>query len=223
MPVSVLGWLAAALGLLNDPGLQKPLATPPATTNSIPGGTPFKFCPQSRDSDLFKISSAIIDRQPIYIDDTFKVYLEGEFLDTFTPNATLDITGNCGSYCDTYNVTDPRERLGETDTEDFCGFNPIRQPLGRHHKGPRCPPVKGPGMIDAAGWAMPMFVGSPGWYNFTFDAKTKEGRRIYCLTAEVCLRWKDDKKNEEQKTGPWGDCTWPEQGWEVSAGGDQLR
>lgn len=172
------------------------------------------------------------------------MYLEGEFLDTFAPNATLDITGNCGSYCDTYNVTDPRERLGETDTEDFCGFNPIRQPLGRHHKGPRCPPVKGPGMIDAAGWAVPMFVGSPvsaymmfqqtipcgtkaeimqGWYNFTFDARTKEGRRIYCLTAEVCLRWKDDKKNEEQKTGPWGDCTWPKQGWEVSAVDNQLR
>jgi hypothetical protein len=47
-----------------------------------------------------------------------------------------------------------------------------------------------------------------GYYNFTFDAKTTDGRRIYCLTAEVCLRWEDDEKNGRYNSGPHGNCSW---------------
>ncbi|KAL2205968.1 hypothetical protein CC79DRAFT_1322485 [Sarocladium strictum] len=205
------GQVSRLLALLPGQAAQKPFNGEPsslATTNTIPGGTPLRLCPESRDTDLFQISLATIERQPVYIDDVFVVHLDGEFLDTFPPNATFDITGNCGSYCDDYNVTDPRDREGETDTEDFCGFNPMEQPLG-HHGNRACPPEeKGAAMITAMGWAMPMIVWWPGYYNFTFDAKTTDGRRIYCLTAEVCLRWEDDEKNGRYNGGPHGNCSW---------------
>jgi hypothetical protein len=48
-----------------------------------------------------------------------------------------------------------------------------------------------------------------GYYNFTFDAKTEDGKRIYCLTAEVCMEWEDEEKNKRYSQGPWGNCTWP--------------
>jgi hypothetical protein len=51
--------------------------------------------------------------------------------------------------------------------------------------------------------------GKQGWYNFTVDAKTAEGDRIYCTTTEVCLRREDEKKNEHYPPGPWHDCKWP--------------
>ena len=50
------------------------------------------------------------------------------------------------------------------------------------------------------------------WYNFTFDAKTDNGERIYCLTVEVCLRWEDEKRNNWTRPypgSPGGDCRWP--------------
>ncbi|KAH8176770.1 hypothetical protein LIA77_01852 [Sarocladium implicatum] len=224
-----------AFGLLYTQTDQKPISsgTSLATAEKIiPGGTPFNFCPESRDTDLFQISSVIVDRMPVHMfvpilyfswpswvrsddlmtcpnsDDFFTVYLEGEFLDTFAPNATLSITSNCGSYCDAYNITDPEDRKGETDTEDFCDLNSLEQPLG-HHGNRDCPPQKGPAIISALGYAIPMFIWWPGHYNFTFDAKTKGGRRIYCLTAEVCMRWEDEEKNKRYTLLPIQNCTWP--------------
>lgn len=166
----------------------------------------------------------------------FTVHIEGEFQDTFSANATFDITGNCGSYCDAYSAP-PDERGGETDRESFCEFHPIEQPLGesqekKEKKNTTCPPEKGYAMISPMGWAMPMFLWWPvsnatffftllfvpllmvtdkmqQVYNFTFDAKTEDGRRIYCLTAEVCMRWEDEEKNKRYSTGPWSNCTWP--------------
>lgn len=212
MLIPTSGQVLRFLGLLRGgQSPQKALSSgmPLDPTKEIFGGTPFRYCAESRDSDLFQISSAIINRQPIYIDDAFMVYLEGEFLNTFAPNATFAITGNCGSYCDAYNVTDPRDRQGETITVDFCASNLVEQPLG-HHRNGECPPQKGAAMISAMGWAVPFIVRSPGYYNFTFDVNTKDGQRIYCLTAEVCLRWEDDERNERESTGPWGNCTWPQ-------------
>ncbi|KAK8132380.1 hypothetical protein PG999_000553 [Apiospora kogelbergensis] len=141
-------------------------------------------------------------------DDVFTVHIEGNFQGAIGPNATFDITGNCGSYCDAYDA-DPDERQGETFRDDFCVFNPlIEQPLGGNQKNTTCEPEKGYAMITAVGYAMSMFVWWPMVYNFTFDAKTEDGRRIYCLTAEVCMRWEDKEKNKRYSTGPWSNCTW---------------
>ncbi|KAK7979807.1 hypothetical protein PG989_012264 [Apiospora arundinis] len=206
MRIPSFGEAARALRLLQ--GLQKPLNSgiSLASTANIPGGTPFTLCPESRSTDLFQISSVVIERQPVYIDDMFTVHIEGEFQDTFSANATFDITGNCGSYCDAYGAP-PEERGGETDRESFCELHPIEQPLGGSQKKKRnnstCPPEKGYAMISPMGWAMPMFLWWPQVYNFTFDAKTEDGRRIYCLTAEVCMRWEDEEKNKRYSTGPW--------------------
>jgi hypothetical protein len=49
------------------------------------------------------------------------------------------------------------------------------------------------------------------WYNFTFDAKTADGERIYCVTAEVCLRWEDENMNKWYIEHDWpgANCSWP--------------
>ncbi|KAK7947991.1 uncharacterized protein PG986_008877 [Apiospora aurea] len=120
----------------------------------------------------------------------------------------MDVTGNCGSYCETYG-TDPEDRQGETYRDDFCGLNPLEQPLGGRTDNTACPPEKGYAMVSPVGLAMSMFLWWPAVYSFTFDAKTEDGRRIYCLTAEVCMRWEDEEKNKRYSTGPWSNCTWP--------------
>lgn len=64
-------------------------------------------------------------------------------------------------------------------------------------------------LVSEAREREPMLIGTQGWYNFTFDAKTSDGRRIYCITTEVCLRFKREKDNEGYPPGPWTNCTWP--------------
>jgi hypothetical protein len=133
---------------------------------------------------------------------------------------------DCGSHCEEYG-NPPGERPGETFTIDFCDFSSIQQPLGGKKNVTCPPPEKGWALITSPAFVWEMFLGpavssvcstksvvmakkmKQGWYNFTFDAKTATGERIYCLTAEVCLRWEDEKKNKPDRKGPWSDCRWP--------------
>ncbi|KAI0875542.1 hypothetical protein GGS24DRAFT_455065 [Hypoxylon argillaceum] len=172
----------------------------------LPGGSPFSRCEVSRSTDLFNIESVELTKQPVYIDDVFTVHLYGTFQGSFTPDATLELRVDCGSHCEEYGAP-PGESPGESATEGFCNLSNIQQPLGG--KKATCPPQDGYALITSTGYVMPMFFSTPGWYNFTFDAKTAEGDRIYCVTAEVCLRWEDEKKNEHYPPGPWNDCRWP--------------
>ncbi|KAI6091244.1 hypothetical protein F4821DRAFT_198843 [Hypoxylon rubiginosum] len=205
-----------ARALSFSPALQKPLGsglklsgTPLPSQAEIPGGSPFSFCEVSRSTDLFNISSVELTRQPVYIDDVFMVHLYGSFQGSFTPNATMDLSVDCGSHCEEYGAP-PGERPGETTTVDFCEMSMIEQPLGGEEKrNVTCPPQEGYALISSEGYVIPMFFSTPGWYNFTFDAKTAEGERIYCVTAEVCLRWEDEDRNKHYPPGPWNDCRWP--------------
>jgi hypothetical protein len=64
------GQISRLLALLPGHGPQKPFSgeTLPALTNTvIPGGTPLRLCPESRDTDLFQVSFATIGRQPVYM------------------------------------------------------------------------------------------------------------------------------------------------------------
>ncbi|KAB5566683.1 hypothetical protein GE09DRAFT_1107834 [Coniochaeta sp. 2T2.1] len=179
-----------------------------ASLKEVPGGTPLSFCEVSRSTDLFNISMVQIDQlpRPVHIDDDFLFYLYGTFQDTFPANATINITVDCGSHCEDYGVP---SGTGGSFTLDFCDVSGIEQPLGGMRKTPICPPEKGSGLIKNVGYVWPMFIRSPGWYNFTFDAKTAEGERIYCLTSEVCLRWEREEDNKRYPKGPWSNCTWP--------------
>ncbi|KAI1758496.1 hypothetical protein GGR53DRAFT_524621 [Hypoxylon sp. FL1150] len=178
-----------------SPVLQRPLGnglklpdTPLPSQSEIPGGSPFSLCEVSRPTDLFDIASVELDGQPVYIDDAFMVHLYGSFRGSFTPNATIDASVDCGSHCEEYGAP-PGERPGEATTASFCEMSMIEQPLGGREKtNVTCP---------------------PGWYNFTFDAKTAEGERIYCLTTEVCLRWEDKDRNKHCPPGHWNNCRWP--------------
>ncbi|KAI4866794.1 hypothetical protein F4820DRAFT_446670 [Hypoxylon rubiginosum] len=199
------------------PSLQKALSsgplsrlsgTPPSFKAEIPGGTPFSFCEASRPTDLFEITSVELTQQPVYIDDEFTVHVYGSFRGSFTPNATLDLTTNCGSHCEEYGAP-PGETPGETGRIGFCEVSQIEQPSGGKERNATCPPEEGYALITLEGYVMPMFFGTPCWYNFTLDAKTAEGERIYCFTTEVCLRWEDEDKNKGYPPGPWNDCRWP--------------
>ncbi|KAI1371191.1 hypothetical protein F4677DRAFT_436223 [Hypoxylon crocopeplum] len=199
-----------------SPGVQKilgsesssRLSAPPSLKAEIPGGTPFSFCEVSRPTDLFDITSVELTQQPVYIDDVFLVHLYGTFRGSFTPNATLNLFDDCGSHCEEYGAP-PGDSPGESLAIDFCDMSEIEQPLGGMKTNVTCPPQEGYALISSMGYVMPMFFSAPGWYNFTFDAKTAEGERIYCLTAEVCLRWEDEDKNKGYRPGPWTNCTWP--------------
>ncbi|KAI6081592.1 hypothetical protein F4821DRAFT_24424 [Hypoxylon rubiginosum] len=181
-------------------------ASPPSTTADIPGGSPFGFCEVSRSIDLFSITSVELTKQPIYIDDDFLVHIYGTFQDSFAPNATITVRADCGSHCEEYGAP-PGERPGESISADFCEMSGIEQPLGGLETNVTCPPQEGHALISSPGYIMPMFFHAPGWYNFTVDAKTADGERIYCLTTEVCLRWEDEDKNKGYPPGPWTNCT----------------
>ncbi|TGJ88662.1 hypothetical protein E0Z10_g9 [Xylaria hypoxylon] len=173
-----------ALSLL--PASQKPIGSAVSKDSfslrgDLPGGSPFSLCDVSRPTDLFNIRSIELTRQPVHIDDEFTIHMYGAFLESFTPNASLDLQVNCGSHCEEYGAP-PGQSPGESATADFCELSGIEQPLGG--KKATCPPQEGYALITSSGYVFPMFFGTPGWYNFTFDAKTAEGDRIYCLTAE---------------------------------------
>ncbi|KAI2629984.1 hypothetical protein GGR54DRAFT_587226 [Hypoxylon sp. NC1633] len=174
----------------------------------IPGGSPFSFCDVSRSTDLFNITSVELTRQPVYIDDEFTVHIYGTFQKSFMPNATVNLAADCGSHCEEYGAP-PGTRPGESFTVDFCKMSQIEQPLGGEKTNVTCPPQEGYALITSWGFVLPMFFRAPGWYNFTFDAMSPDGERIYCMTTEVCLRWEDEDKNKHYPPGPWSNCTWP--------------
>ncbi|KAI1775060.1 hypothetical protein F4818DRAFT_441884 [Hypoxylon cercidicola] len=208
----------AARALSLAPTFQKILSSGPLSGLSdtqlsskpeIPGGTPFSFCQESRPTDLFDIASVELTQQPVYIGDVFTVHIYGTFQDSFTPNATIDLTVDCGSHCEEYG-NPPGETPKETVALSFCEMSWIEQPLGgKKKKNETCPPEEGYALITSEGYVWEMPIHTPGWYNFTFDAKTAEGERIYCLTTEVCLRWEDENKNKHFPPGRWNDCRWP--------------
>ncbi|KAK3318080.1 hypothetical protein B0H66DRAFT_621771 [Apodospora peruviana] len=173
----------------------------------VPGGTPFRFCHVSSPTDLFNITSVELTRQPVYIDDEFTVNIYGNFLDTFGENATLSVREDCGSHCEEYGH--PPGSGGTIIKEDFCLMSEIMQPLGSKRNVTCPPPEKGWALVTSWGYIWPLFLNVPGWYNFTFDAKTVDGKRIYCLTTEVCLRYENEDKNKGYPPGPWNNCTWP--------------
>lgn len=161
-------------------------------------------------------------------DDVFLFHVYGEFQDTFTPLATINATIDCGSHCEMYGHK-PGEVVGESDIEDLCDMIEIEQPTGGKKKNVTCPPEPGYALITGPGYAWPMLFHTvvsvnsllrvkvryrltrKGWYNLTFDAKTAEGDRIFCLTAEVCLRYApgEEKNHYGGPYGPWSNCTWP--------------
>jgi len=91
-------------------------------------------------------------------DDDFIFYLYGTFLDTFTPNATINLTVDCGSHCEEYGAP---PAFGESFLMDFCEFTWIEQPLGGKKKVPVCPPEKGYGLVQNVGYVWPMFIRNP--------------------------------------------------------------
>ncbi|KAH9904473.1 hypothetical protein F4778DRAFT_732605 [Xylariomycetidae sp. FL2044] len=211
-----------ALPVTWDFSSQKPLTSSGLSDASpallpypeLPGGSPFSLCEVSRPTDLFNITSVEITKRPVYIEDDFLIHIYGTFRDTFGPNATINGTEDCGSHCEEYG-NPPGARPSESYVADFCEFTSVQQPLGGgtgidRNRNVTCPPpAPGFALLTNAAYAWRAFTPEPAWYNFTFDAKTAEGERIYCLTTEVCLRWEDERKNHWYTPRPWNNCTWP--------------
>ncbi|CAG8958678.1 hypothetical protein HYFRA_00011520 [Hymenoscyphus fraxineus] len=190
--------------------LQKPIFNAGYTHDSfsvkdeIPDG-PFSLCEVSRPTDLLAITSVSLSKRPVYIDDLASVNFYGEFQESFKGNGTIELTVNCGSHCEEYGY--PKDTPGANTSFTFCDMSEIEQPL--QGRKATCPPEKGPTIITSLVYVLPMFLRAPlidkGYYNFTFDAKTDEGERIYCLQTEVCLRWEDEKKNQLYPPSSWRD------------------
>ncbi|KAI0166657.1 hypothetical protein GGR57DRAFT_496918 [Xylariaceae sp. FL1272] len=177
-----------------------------SAAQELPGGSPFRLCDASGPMDLFDISSVQITKSPIYIDDGLFVHLYGSFRETFTGNATITMSAGIRHEVPA-DGHHPSLLPSEDSDWDFCEFTEIEQPLGARNA--TCPPEPGPGLMTSFLVAHSFFLGTPAWYEFTFDAKTPQGDRIYCLTTVVCLRYEDDKRNEGYPAGPWHDCQYP--------------
>ncbi|KAI0884649.1 uncharacterized protein GGS22DRAFT_164033 [Annulohypoxylon maeteangense] len=215
MQIPMLKDPAKALSLFA--GLQRPLTSvlsdglsgAPSPSKIIPGGSPFSFCEVSRSTDLFQISSVELSEQPIHIDDVFFVHIHGKFQESFSVNATFELSEGCGPHCEEHGIP-PGEKHGTLISASFCNMSLVKQSSdGRGKNYETCPPEKGDALVTSMGYVHPMLFRTPGWHNFTFDAKTANGQRIYCLTTEICLKWEDEDKNKESSLTPWTDCTWP--------------
>jgi len=205
----------AVRALSFSPGLQKYLG---GVSDSrllkerpeLPGGTPISLCKESSPNDIFRVTSVELTKQPLYFDDDFLLNIYGTFqsTETWTENATLTWRADCGSHCEMYG-NPPGETPSESIDWNFCEIHDIMQPTGGEKRNATCPPVNGWALATTIVYIFPLWLREPAWYNITFDAKTADGRRIYCLTAEVCLRWEDKMKERPYPKGPWSNCTWP--------------
>lgn len=88
------------------------------------------------------------------------MHIYGEFQKSFGPEATLNLTGDCGSHCEMYGVQ-PGEPTGESALFPFCEISLIEQPLGGKKKNATCPVEKGYALITSGGGVVPMFIRAP--------------------------------------------------------------
>lgn len=192
-------------------GLQKPLGDASyakwAERPELPGGSTLSLCKESLPTDIFNITSAELAWAPIHIDDMVRFNIYGEFQSSFDVNSTLSFTVDCGSHCEEYQ-TDPEDLPWYAGSAPFCEIAELMQPTGGKKK-PDCPPEKGWALLSALAWVPYPFFQVPMWYNFTFDAKTSDGERIFCVTTEVCLKYADEQKNIDWSEFPAKHCTWP--------------
>ncbi|KAG4410796.1 hypothetical protein IFR04_016072 [Cadophora malorum] len=168
----------------------------------IPGGSPFSYCNVSQGTDLFNISSITLWPQPLYINDDFIITVYGELSKNITANSTMNLWLDCGSHCEEYGA---EPGSGEGDSIEFCDVTDVQQP----NKRQGCPMEKGGAILSYEFFVWDMFLHQPLWYNFTFDMRTKEGERMFCVTSEVCLKWHNEDKNKHYPGGPYPYCEWP--------------
>jgi hypothetical protein len=107
--------------VLGDGHLSDVSTSQLAENPELPGGSPMSLCKESSPSDLFKVSSVELSRQPLYMcvhkhfiynvliglpgrDDLFDLNVYGTFQnsETWTESATLTLKVDCGSHCEMY-------------------------------------------------------------------------------------------------------------------------
>ncbi|KAK0101066.1 Phosphatidylglycerol/phosphatidylinositol transfer protein [Cadophora gregata] len=147
----------------------------------IPGESNLKFCHESRPTDLFAVERISVHPTPPLLDEYIDIYLYGTFLQNINKNATWK-----WYIRDIY-----QDGEGASGVHQFCdAMEWVEQPDKNHH--PRCPPEKGFPMLSVHTW-VPWFVGE-GNYTVKFDAKTKEGERIYCFDGEFELAYPENSQ-----------------------------
>ena len=125
-----------------SPPLQKAITSPP-----IPGGSPLRYCSESRPTDLYSIERIELFPQPLYIDDVFEVHLYGTFSQNLTANATWTMTA--------HHAETPGN---ETGSWDFCDLpDSVEQP--NPNRKTHCPPEEGFALIMMSGWVARLFIG----------------------------------------------------------------
>ncbi|KAH8679742.1 hypothetical protein BGZ60DRAFT_400595 [Tricladium varicosporioides] len=146
----------------------------------VPGGSDFRYCDVSDDSDLLAIDELNVWPTPVVLGESLKVHIFGTFQKSITPNATWG-----------YSIDINNGERSTSGLIDLCDvMNMIEQPNKKPHT---CPPEKG-GAIVTIGAYMFSWYG-PGQYKARFDAKTEEGERIYCVEADVWLAEKNDTQS----------------------------
>lgn len=96
----------------------------------------------------------------LFRDDEFYINIYGTFQGTrtWTENATLTWTVDCGSHCEMYGYP-PGETDGASMDLNFCELHDIMQHTGRHKRNVTCPPVDGRALATTFMWISPWFLG----------------------------------------------------------------
>ena len=89
-------------------------------------------------------------------EDMFTLSMYGNFNKALMPNATVAITGDCGSHCEDYGYP---PGTGITNDVDLCALSDIEQPSPG--KKAVCPPKQGTALINTQAYAWNMFISVP--------------------------------------------------------------
>ncbi|KAF2250096.1 hypothetical protein BU26DRAFT_518541 [Trematosphaeria pertusa] len=145
-----------------------------------PGDTPFRFCNDTKNADIFTIGLIQLDPKPVLIDQVFHVNAYGNFSKDVPGNSTLKAHGVYENY-----------HPGHNFTTNFCDYVVSIDQIGND----QCPPKKGPALVVFEGFTSPWDLPF-GHYSWRFEAFTPQQERLFCVEADVCLdRDDDDPRN----------------------------
>lgn len=170
------------------------------TGERIPGGSEFHFCDsgEEREGDIFEIEEVGISSKP-EVNSIIFFNMSGTFHDDVSPDSTINVTtiingrrtSGVVDFCSFAQTVEQRS----PGTSSSSSFSSSRSPsssslaAGQGQGGSEnqnhihaCPPHRGWGVIRRGD---SVFVDPEGVWSFFLDAYVPDGRRLFCIVANV--------------------------------------
>ncbi|BDD54748.1 hypothetical protein MPDQ_004070 [Monascus purpureus] len=171
------------------------------TGERIPGGSGFHFCDsrEEREGDVFEIEEVGISSKP-EVNSIVFFNMSGTFHDNVSPNSTINVTtiingrrtSRVVDFCSFAQTVEQRSP-GTSSSFSFSSSRSHSSSLslaaGQGQGGSEnqnhihaCPPHRGWGVIRRGD---SVFVDPEGVWSFFLDAYVPDGRRLFCIVANV--------------------------------------